>query len=528
MTTNVLDSHVDHHAYDAFLVRVNNRLLSNTNHGVLPLFTTDAGDLWDRYLDSFADPAERQYHNCHACRHFIQRFGGLVTIGDDGRTTPAIWCAEDAPETYRPALEAMERSVRKAKVTGVFLSSEPVWGTPETGVWHHLAVRPDSRAVFRRATQTAYQAMAEKSEDFKTVITALNEFKQPHLETALTLLKTDSLYRSEKVLGQAEWLHRLHLARSAAKGTGSKANVVWRAVATAPAGFCHPRSGMIGTLLEDIAAGKNYEEVSRAFATKMHPLSYQRPQAAPTAGAISAAEKVVQQLGAAGSLARRFARLEDIQAVWRPEPQREEPQAGVFGHLRPKGADAPSLRIPAQTMTWDKFQRTVLPVAERIEVNVPSRGEYGVFLTAVNADAPPILQWDREEARNPVSWYFWHGGSPATQFGLTGGRFYEVSAVTLKPSMWGGGNEHQGKEVFFVVAGARETKIKGAAIFPETLKAEFHGIRAVIEEYSRRASIEGIEGSHVVGLAIGKGGAGVLLRVWSGGRPLEYRLDRLD
>jgi hypothetical protein len=29
--------------------------------------------VYDGFLDSF-HPSERQYHNCSACRHFIQRF----------------------------------------------------------------------------------------------------------------------------------------------------------------------------------------------------------------------------------------------------------------------------------------------------------------------------------------------------------------------------------------------------------------------------------------------------------------------
>lgn len=516
--------------YDAFLARVNARFLANCADGAKPLFTTDAEDLWGLYLGTFTDPTDRQYHNCHACRQFVERFGALATVGDDGMVMSAIWNEGDAPEAYRPALAAMAKAVRRAKVTGVFMSSDAVWGTPETGVWHHLAVRPSASMVFKRATQTAGQAMAEKREDFKTVMNALNEFTQPHLETALTLLKTDSLYRSEKVLGQAEWLHALHVSRASSHGTG-KANAVWRAIATAPTGFCHPRSSMIGTLLEDIAAGKEYSEVSRAFAAKMHPLSYQRPQAAPTAGAIATAEKVMQQLGAAGALARRFARVDEVQALWRPTPKKDDaPTGGVFGHLKPKGAEAPAMSIPAQTMTWDKFQRTVLPSAERIEFLAPSHGSYTALVTAVNADAPPILQWDREDARNPVSWYFWNGGSSASQFGLRGGQFHEVSAVTLKPSMWGGGNEHQGAGVMFVIADARESRIAGAALFPEILKAEFHCIRSVLESYSQGASIEGMKEPHAAGVMLTKGNKcwNATVRVWSAGRPLDYRLDRWD
>lgn len=529
--TAVAHGNHDDADYNDFLARVNARFLANCADGARPLFTTDVSGLWDAYLGSFTDPDVRQYHNCHACRQFIERYGGLVTIEEDGILAPAIWHEDDAPEGYQPALAVMAQLVRRARVTGVFLASEPVWGTPQTGVWRHFAVQPAAGMVFKRATQTAGQAMAEKREDFRTVMVALGEFTQPHLETALALLQTDALYRSEKVLGQAEWLHALHVARDAVHGP-RKANVVWRAVATAPAGFCHPRSSMIGTLLEDIAAGMRYEEVASRFADKMHPLRYQRPQAAPTTGAIAAAEKTVQQLGAAGSLARRFCRVDEVQALWRPAAKKNDaPTGGVFGHLKPKPVQpATNIRIPTQTMTWEKFQRTVLPSAERIEFLAPDQGSYAALVTAVYPDAPPILQWDREDARNPVSWYFWHGGSTAASFGLRGGHFYDVEAITLKPSMWNGGFEHQGAGVMFIIAGARESKMSGAAIFPNMLKSEFHGIRSVIEAYSRKASIQGMNKPHAAGVMLTKGDNSwnATLRVWSTGRSQEYRLDRWD
>ena len=518
--------------YDVFLAHVGATFLEGCSNGG-PLFTTDAEGLWDLYLDSFTDPADRQHHTCHACRHFIQRYGALATIDSDGRVTSAVWFVDGTPEQFRPAVAAMERAVRRAKVTGVFLSSDKVWGTPKTGTWRHLAVRPPASMIVKRALQTPSQVMAEKREDYLTVMRALGEFTAAHLETAVTLLKTDSLYRSEKVLGQAEWLRDLHIAQADADhGGAAKRNVVWRAVATAPAGFCHPRSSMIGTLLEDIAEGKDYGDVSRAFAAKMHPLAYQRPQAAPAAGAIAAAEKVVQHLGAAGALARRFARVDEVQAVWRPTPKKAESTGGdVFGHLQPKGtAQAPAMRVPAQTMTWSKFEQTVLPTADRVEILAPDHGNYAALVTAVDADAPPILQWDREDARNPVSWYVWNGGSSASQWGLRGRHYYDVSAVTLKPSMWGAGCEHQGKGILFLISDARETRNAGAALFPEILKSEFHGIRSVIEAYSRGASIDGMGEPHAAGLMFTTDGSSwnATVRVWITGRALDYRLDRWD
>lgn len=515
--------------YHAFLASVNARFLASVGAGAEPLFKTDAAAaLWPAYLEAM--PAEhRQYHTCSACRQFVERFGSLVTLGAKGGTTPALWHEEDAPDFYKPAVAAMARRVSRAKVTGVFLSSDRVWGKPETGAWHHLTVTPPDAMVFQRATQTAFQARAVKAEDFKTVMRALDEFKRPHLQLALTLLRREALYRSEKVLGQAEWLHDLHVALGAVRGS-AKTHVVWRAVATAPAGFCHPRSSMIGTLLMDIAAGMDFSEVSRRFEAKMHPLRYQRPQAAPSAGAIAAAEKLVQQLGAAGSLARRFARLDEVQALWKPTPASSVPAAGgVFGHLKPKGA-APDLNVPAQTMTWDKFQRTVLPTAERIEFYARHRDDsYTSLVTAVHADAPPILQWDSEDKRNPVSWYFWHGGSTAEQFGLAANKFHPVAAIALKPSMWNGGHEHQGQGVMFVIDGAKDSRTPTACLFPEMLKAEFRAVRSVIEAYSNGSTMGGADQASAAGVMLARGsGWNALLRVTSGGEVLEYTLDRWD
>ncbi|NHZ94101.1 hypothetical protein F2P45_34740, partial [Massilia sp. CCM 8733] len=56
-----------------------------------PVFRTDAAGLYDAYLASFTDPDVRQQHSCSCCRTFIERFGGLATVGDDGALVPALW-----------------------------------------------------------------------------------------------------------------------------------------------------------------------------------------------------------------------------------------------------------------------------------------------------------------------------------------------------------------------------------------------------------------------------------------------------
>lgn len=514
--------------YDAFLARIAARFRALTADGA-PVFTTDADALYVAYLSGFDGP-QVQYHTCNACRQFIERFGGLVVIDENGATTPAIWNPDDAPELYRPSIVAMERIVRRAKVTGPFVSSDALWGHPATGQWRHFHVRAPS--VYSRGLLTAGQRMAELREDFKNVMHALNEFTQPMIEQALTLLETDSLYRAEKVIGPAKWLNGLHVARAKAHGAG-KANVVWRAIATAPAGFAHPRSSMVGTLLDDIAAGKDFAEVSRSFKAKMHPLQYQRPQTAPAAGNIAQAEKVIAQLGLAPALERRIARLDEIPKLWEPRQSEHVPSGeGVFGHLQPKGAGPlQSMSVPPVLMTLDKFARTVAPTAEAMELQVGSgRQSFIVITTAAHADAPPILQWDRDDARNPFAWYVWQSGSLPSQFGLMPG-WVKVSAITRLPARWNEAQAtHQGDGLVLLLDGARETRSAGNALFPECLRSELHGIRSTIEAYSRSAQMQGMAEGSAIGydLRDKTGGYPAILRVKSGGRVVDYKLDRWD
>ena len=451
-----------------------------------PLFTTDIAGMFDVYLANFPE-AERQFHNCHNCRHFIERFGGLVTINDDGLTGSVFWNCEDlkADSQYRPGFEALHRLVRRAKVTGVFFSSDESWGNAETldkkreCVWTHFSVK--QKNVFHHAVKDAGQAMAKKLEDFKNVQRALSEFTVQDLNQAIMILNSDALYRSEKVIGPAKWLYELQMAVL----HGQRENLVWKAVSMAPAGFCHPRSSMIGTLLEDIQSGMQFNEVSRRFKDKMHPLQYQRPQAAPTAGNIAAAEKLVEKLGIARSLERRFARIDEIVAVWKlTVDETKKENVGVFGHLIPKGEDLSNqMKIPAQIMTWVKFESTVLSLAKKIELFIPNHGNFCALMTASHMDAPPILQWDSPDRRNPVSHYIYHNGSPASQWGLSGNQYHKVNAVTLYPNQWQEGFDHHSKGVLFILDGAVDSSPENNAIFPETLKSELHEVRATIEAY---------------------------------------------
>lgn len=513
------------HDYSALLASARTSFAAVVADGAR-LFRTDASDLNALYLDSL--PGERQVHNCSCCRRFIEAYGGLVAITETGETVPAMWNPEGVPSFYRSAFATLFDRVKRARVTSIFYTKQPTWGTPQTGLWSHLSVVPPSTLVYRERALTSGQAMAAMKENFRTVATALGDFKVPMLDEALRILQAGALARSEKFVGPVKWLRSLHDRPKGRLGE----NVLWRSIAAAPEGYCHPRASVIGSLLEDIAAGLPFDTIKSRFDAKLGPLVYQRPQAAPSAGNIKAAEELVAKLGIAPSLERRFARIDELRSVWTPAAAKEAtPADGVFGHLKAKGSDdIRPLDLPAVTVTWDKFSRTVLTNAERVEILVPAHGRFIALTTAANVDAPPILKWDREDERNPVAWYVYPGGSSASQWRLTAGQWAKVTAIAPLPNMWGSRPMPFISEgVVLVIDGAGDTRTSsGNALFPECLREELHGARATIEAYSRSAELAGRTEASACGYDIRKQSADCVLRAFSAGAWNSYRIDRWD
>jgi len=479
-----------------------------------PLFTTNVSELFETYLSAVPED-QRQHYNCHCCRRFIEKFGGLVTVGPNGDKEPLLWNTEGVPSFFLPAVVAMASKVRRAKINGVFINGEKTWGTPsnvpgapskyEGREWTHLHGTPP--VVFKSPLMSADQASAEKLQDYIMLHKALAEIPMEAVVQAVRVLEADVVDRSEKTLGVAKWLLALHQSITEVRGW-NRDNLIWLAVATAPPGWCHVRSTMISTLLDDVIAGLPFESIRRRWNEKMHPLQYQRPSSPPEAGNIEQANKIVEKLQSEGALARRFARLDEVTALWKPRelpPVEKKARGGAFDHLKAKGQDIKEVELPATKMAWEKFRDTVLPNAVEIEVNIPcGPAPYYGLVTAVNADSPPMLQWDGLEGlpRNPVSWYFWHGGTTAENWGLQSG-WNKVAAICLKPCHWQSDKfAHQGSGVFLVLSDARDSRSAGGGYFPETLRAEYHGIRSVLDAHSRSCEFAGRAEGNANGIAL--------------------------
>lgn len=236
----------------------------------------------------------------------------------------------------------------------------------------------------------------------------------------------------------------------------------------------------------------------------------------------------------ARSLERRFARLHEIEALWRPPLV--PGGAAANGALPSPGGDEASTE--ATPISYVKFRDTVLPGAESIEAMVTHGNQpFAAFVTALYDDAPPIIKWDRADRRNPFTWYMWGtrqvSGSPPSQWGLRSG-WVKVTAVSRSPAEWGlpAGSDSVAayRSAMFVLEGAVDSREDGNALFPEFLAPEFHEISSTVEAYSKSAKIHGRDSASASGILVSASGKPhpLRVRVTAGGVTQVYNIDRWD
>lgn len=509
----------------------------------LPVFTTDANGEWEDNMFSIflhaLPKAAQDHYTCNCCRDWFRRYAGLVTIDGQGKTTSAVWEVDNStPRFFREAVAALKASAEASRVTGVFLTDQTCLGNPQTGEWTHFHIPVHQEMFWRSKISTPEQRMAELTQDYELLQRSLNDRDmRKAARQALRLLETTEAYRSEKVIGSLKWFVQLMDAiKQIAADGGSKSqgnNLVWLAVATAPAGFCHVKNGVAGTLVEDLANGVTPEMALRNFEIKMDPLKYRRPTAAPASGQIDQAERLFAKLGLESALKRRYATLDDIahRLIWRPSSkQRQARPGGLFNHLRQEPAPREQNVGKPIRITATRFIKTVLAEAEKIEAHVNGRDNpLYALVTATDPNAQPIFQWDVNPSDpNPVNWFTYSGTNYPSRWGLLMG-WHEVTGVCRKPNTWTSDNPNQGDGLMFILQGCRPATNGGLALFPETIKSELHGVSQVIEAHSRNGQISGIGSACGLMLQTGRNDPLPLqVRVHAAGFITEYLIDRWE
>jgi hypothetical protein len=507
-----------------------------------PLFEATSTGFFDVLLSSL--PADiRQHYTCDTCRHFFDKYAGLALVGEDGDVVSAMFGLYMVPTSnvFRRCaalFELMISSVSTGGISEMFTSKEYMLGTSEAGGWSHFSVAlpPD----WKWLSAGEHKTSAEAKHDFENVRRFLGATEVVHLREAVRLVESGQLPGAEKVLGPAGWALALKEKVVEASKPRRQHNFIWQAVASAPAGFCHPAGSLLGVLVEMLKSSAGFPEIYAKMASMTHGLSYQRPQALPSEGNRERAEKLIAELGLESALKRRFARLDEVEAYWRPTALASDAGGGVFAGVPTKQSAvveraSVGVQLPAQAMTWVKFRATVLGSATEVQFFTGDAPiAYGALLTATDVTAEPILRWDSHGKRNPVSGYVYSGGSFPLLWGLSHNSWVSVLAVTDHPAHWFGNSvPSMAARAFFVLEGARESRSPSLSLFPEMLKSALREVRSTIEAYSKLNTTTGNE--YEGQLACGYFYSSTLrdtyymLRARTGnGTWTEYKIDRWD
>lgn len=468
--------------------------------------TRHAAALPTVYLDSFDDPVRRQYHNCSCCKSFLSHYGSLVVVNDKGEVRSAAFGFIDwgaVPSEFQPFLSAVRVWFGgDPQIARPAYSRDTLWGQYHLGGFPHFAV-PNAKP-FKLTHLSPGQHAAAQLQEFLGLVRSLQEFSTQTLATAVSLLETEALYRSDKFLGYAKKVLALKQAHEASPGNISRA-LMWKAVVSNQPGFGHVRSGVLGTLLEDIQAGMDYAAVKKRFDDKVDPLNYMRPQAAPTAGNIAQAEKLVETLGLTPSLERRYATVDELGAsTWWTGASTTPQQAtgGVFGALKDMNASQAQMSAGKGTMTWRSFKEKIAASASRISIRLADRAPLGAITAPVHPDAPPIFKWDDPANRNPFGWYRWAGARGA-DFGL--GTSAAVTHIARLPATKNGGFADLEGDIL-ILSGAADLNAAQATLglYPEALRPELHQVRATIAAHSARNTLVTPPGVLACGLVVRK------------------------
>ncbi len=366
--------------------------------------------VFETYLDAF-DPednpvfAERATHDCQACRHFIRDIGHMVSVNSD-LTVTTVW--DGVTGEYRYVAEAVAAFVRGRAADGRAFAAPALFAQRKIGIPSNAGVdkRTGAPALFRHLNAELPAALvhveiapatAEVRESAEMLKRALATIPDEAVESVLELIAQNSLYRGDQWKSQLEAL--LSFKRAHASVSPEKREALIWVTARSNKAVARIRNTSVGTLLVDIAEGKELEEAVTAYERITAPENYRRPTEVVTKATLAKARLKVEELGLLESLPHRFACIDDISVRDVIFVDRSVAPAMIggdpFAALGKQVSEAPKSfdRVPAITM--DKFLSDVVPVSARIEavVTPEMRNRFVSLLAPVNANAPALTRW---------------------------------------------------------------------------------------------------------------------------------------
>lgn len=372
----------------------------------------DKDELWNLYLDSF--PAgtneiyrERRWHDCNCCRRFIKSIGNAVVIKDNKIET--IWDFKTNDTTYQPVLNALSDFIKSHAVSDIYVSKFKKIGTQknyeemENGhihEWTHFYVELPDRFVDKssRSEGDIKGGYRDTRNVFKR---SLDEISMDALDTILELITSNTLYKGEEWKNALTEFRRYKREYDKLSSDSEKNLYAWEKSIKAGIVIGRIRNHSIGTLLVNVSEGMNLDTAVKKYEQIVAPTNYKRSKPIYSKKMLEDAQKKIVELGYMDSLARRYAKLDDITVndilfSNKDSAKRIEGAVDIFGELakNTKGRKAKKFS-KVEEVTVDTFINDILPTAREVELYLENKHSSNLvsLIAPENKDSKSMFKW---------------------------------------------------------------------------------------------------------------------------------------
>jgi len=385
----------------------------NSNHAFF-LTSVSKDDLWDTYLESFPEGTnvilkERREFDCTCCRAFIKRYGNIVIVDNNNKLT-SIWDVKDAEYPFNIVSEKLSELIKSSPIIDVFISKEKKLGVDVSRCiegdkvieWEHFYYELPQKHVNKEAdTISGQQSLHRDSKN--TFKRALDEISLDAIKIILGLIYQNSLYRGVEYSPLMISLLKFKTDYAEIKNSDKD---IWCWKNSYLNFVSRVRNTAIGTLLVDLSENVDIDTAVTKFEKVMAPENYKRPKAIFTKKMVEEAEAKINEMGFTDSLARRFARLDDITVnnlIYVNRDAKKKLKNSVFDDLKDDAKTNIKNFDKVESVHIDDFINNILPTVTDLEIMLEGKHEKNLMslIAPKNKDAKTMFKWN-----NNFSWAY--------------------------------------------------------------------------------------------------------------------------
>lgn len=406
--------------------------------------------LWEAYLKGFGqDPVFRDpsssVHNCNLCNNFIRRYGNIIAFDQDYNLI-SLWDVEGVDEEYIGAVKAMSDLVKTGKIQDIFietfdwLNTSNFEKTNRNMHWYRLGLASNVKKYTLEEARM-YPLSGIKEGDIKTFnhlsVVLPDEFvdktgrsREALMGDARSRVQVFRRALEEIPLDTIELIRDLEAQGSLLNGESYR-HIILKAIKAKEEYNKLPdqkkkdayvwveaenlgvaatfRNMAIGTLMVDLAEGRDINEAVESFNKMVDPVNYKKCTAPITKRQIEEAEKFVEENGYSDSFERRCATIEDINVSEilhsNMEAKDIKSKVSIFSGIK---STAPTRHKKSEfdkveEVGIEKFMVDILPTCSSVEVYLTAKhkSNFVNLLTSENKDSKGMFKW-----KNNFSWTY--------------------------------------------------------------------------------------------------------------------------